>query len=203
MDVSPEILQIVVALAAGVALSASCGFRVFIPPLIMSLASMAGFVDLPPDFAWLGTWQAALALGAAALLEIAAYYIPAVDNLLDTVSAPASAIAGTVLTAALLGGDISPALRWTLAAIAGGGTALTVSSGTAAARGASTATTGGLGNGLLATGEIAASAGLSILSLALPVLALVVAVILVIVAFRLIKKMRDKLAQRRQPTAPY
>lgn len=194
MDISPDTLQLLIALAAGIALSASCGFRVFIPPLIMSVASMAGFVDLDGSIAWMGSGEATLALAIAAVLEVGAYYIPALDNLLDTISAPASAIAGTLLTAALLGGDISPGMRWILAVVAGGGTAFTVSSGTAAARGASTVTTAGCANHLLATGELIVSTVLSIISLLLPIMGLIIAVALVFVAFRLISRMRKRLS---------
>ena len=192
MDISPDILQVLLALAAGVSLSASCGFRVFIPPLIMSLASMAGGLDLSQDFAWMGTWQAALAFGAAALLEVAAYYIPAVDNLLDTIAAPASAIAGTVLTAALLGADVSPAARWILAAVAGGGTALTVSAGTAALRGASTSTTAGCANHLLSTGELIVSTLMSVISILLPLLGVTLAAILVCAAIHMLNQARKR-----------
>ena len=184
LEASPDIVQIIVALAAGIALSASCGFRVFIPPLIVSIASMMGLVNLSPDLAWMGTWQAALVFGSAAVLEVAAYYIPAVDNVLDTISVPVATIAGTLLTAALLGVDIPPAARWILAIIAGGGTALAVSSATTTARGTSTVTTAGLANPVLATGELAASVGLSIASVLVPVFALVLVVVLVVLLVR-------------------
>jgi hypothetical protein len=192
MEASPEVLQVVIALVAGIALSASCGFRVFIPPLIVSLASMAGFIDLGADFGWMGTWQAALVFAVAAVCEIAAYYIPALDNLLDTIAVPAAAIAGTILTASFITGDVGPAARWVLAVIAGGGTALTVSGGTSAIRGASTVTTAGLGNGLVATSELMASVVLSILSLLAPVFALVLAIIAVAIAFRVARRVRKK-----------
>lgn len=193
MEAAPEVLQVVIALVAGIALSASCGFRVFIPPLVVSIASLAGFIDLGDSFAWMGTWQAAVVFGAASVLEIVAYYVPALDNLLDTVAVPAAAVAGTVLTAALFVGDVPPAVKWVLSAVAGGGTAIAVSSGTAAIRGASTVTTAGLGNGVVATGELGASAGLSIVSLALPVLGLVLAVIAVVIAFKVARKARDRI----------
>ena len=199
MEASPEVLQVVAALVAGIALSASCGFRVFVPPLIVSLASLLGFVDLGSSFAWMGTWQAAVAFGLAALLEIAAYYIPAVDNLLDTVAVPLSAVAGTVLTASLFTGDIPPAVQWVLAAVAGGGTAVAVSSGTSAIRGASTVTTAGLGNGLVSTGELGASVGLSIVTLVLPLLGLVLAVVAVIIAFRVARGVKRRMLGEEQP----
>lgn len=184
VDLSSDVVQIIIALAAGIALSASCGFRVFVPPLIVSIASMLGMVNLSPDLAWMGTWPAALAFGSASLIEVAAYYIPALDNLLDTISVPVATIAGTLLTAAVLGVDIPAAARWILAVVAGGGTALAVSSGTAAVRGASTVTTAGLANPLVSTGELAASAALSVLSIALPILALAIVVVLVVVLVR-------------------
>lgn len=195
MDFSSETIQVVIALAAGISLSASCGFRVFVPPLIVSLAALAGMVDLSPDLAWLGTWPAAIAFGSAVLVEVGAYYIPALDNLLDTISVPAATLAGTLLTAAMLGVDIPPAARWILALIAGGGTALAVSSATATARGASTVTTAGLANPVLSTGELAASAGLSIMSILLPLLALALAVVLVILLVRWLTNRRRRTSQ--------
>ena len=190
-----QLAQIAMALAAGIGLSASCGFRVFVPPLIMSLASMAGFMELGENFAWMGTWQAALAFGVASVVEIAAYYIPALDNLLDTISTPLSAIAGAVITAAMLGGDMSPALRWILAAIAGGGSALVTSTTTSTIRAVSTTTTGGLANGLFSTLEAGTSTVLSVVAIALPIVGLV----LTIVLFFLIRKaIRSRSAARKR-----
>ncbi|ACV23789.1 Uncharacterised protein [Slackia heliotrinireducens] len=191
MDAS-QIAQIALALALGVSLSASCGFRVFIPPLILSGASMAGFVDLSSDFAWMSTWQATLGFATAAVAEVAAYYIPAVDNLLDTIAGPASAVAGAVMTAALIGGDVDPALRWALAAIAGGGTAFATTSSTAPIRAASTTATAGLGNGLFSTLEAVVATLLSIVAIALPVLGFVLAVVIVVTVAQSIGRIRSK-----------
>ena len=149
-------------------------------------------MQLSPDLAWMGTWPAAVAFGSAALLEVAAYYIPALDNLLDTLAVPAATIAGTLLTAAMFGNDMSPGLRWMLAIIAGGGTALTVSTSTAAARGASTVTTAGMANPVLSTVELITSTVLSILTLLLPIFGLVVAIVLVVALLRWRKRRAAK-----------
>ncbi len=191
MDMA-QIAQVALALAAGIGLSASCGFRVFLPPLLVSLASMAGFVDLGEDFAWMGTWQAAVAFGVAALVEITAYYIPALDNFLDTISVPLSTIAGLGITAALLGPDMSPALRWILAIIAGGGTAIATSTTTAGIRAASTTTTAGLGNGLFSTLEAGTSTILSIIAIALPSVGVIVVILLFVLIRRLVRKLRNR-----------
>src|ERR1041385_1224119 len=106
----------------GVGLSAACGFRVFVPLLVVSIASATGQLHLASGFDWMGSTGALIAFATATALEIAGYYVPWVDNILDTVASPAAVIAGTVLTASLVG-DISPFLKWTLAVIAGGGVA--------------------------------------------------------------------------------
>ncbi len=107
---------------AGVGLSAACGFRVFIPPLIIAIAAKAGHVNLVTEFAWMGSDIALVAFGLASVLEVVASYIPWLDNALDTIAAPVAVVAGTITSAAVFG-DMSPWLKWTLAAIVGGGAA--------------------------------------------------------------------------------
>ena len=159
------------ALCLGVTLSAAAGFRVFVPPLIMSLGAIYSDLPLASEFEWLGTYPAAIALGMATVIEILAYYIPVVDNLLDTIEIPIAVAVGTILTAASLG-DVDPLLQWTLAVVAGGGTAGIIDSFTAITRLASTGVTGGVGNPLFATAEALSSAVLSLLALLVPFLAI-------------------------------
>ena len=177
------------ALLTGIGLSAACGFRVFVPMLVVSIASHAGYLELAPGFEWIGSYPAMGAFGVATVLEIGAYYIPWLDNLLDTVATPAAVIAGTVLTASVVG-DLNPFLRWSLALIAGGGVAATVQGATVAVRGASTATSGGLLNPLASTGELAGSTATAVLAVAAPVLAVLLVVGLFILIARLALRRR-------------
>ncbi|HEY9771206.1 MAG TPA: DUF4126 domain-containing protein [Coleofasciculaceae cyanobacterium] len=160
-------MEIIVALCLGITLSAACGFRVFVPPLAMSLAAMYGHFPLSSNFEWLGTKEAAIALLFATILEVSGYYIPIVDNLLDTVQIPLAVGIGTIITAATLG-HTDPVLQWTLAAIAGGGTAGIIKTLAGLTRLASTGVTGGLGNFIIATIEAIGSISLSILGLTFP-----------------------------------
>ena len=160
-------MEIIIALCLGITLSAACGFRVFVPPLAMSLAAIYGHFPLSSGFEWLGTTEAAIALSIATLLEISAYYIPLIDNLLDTVQIPLAVGIGTVITAATLGHS-DPVLQWTLAAIAGGGTAGLMGTVASFTRLASTGLTGGLGNFIVATIEAVGSVSLSILGITFP-----------------------------------
>jgi hypothetical protein len=117
----------------------------------------------------MGSTAGLIAFGTATVLEIAGYYIPWVDNLLDTLASPAAVIAGTLVTASMVA-EMSPFLKWTLAVIAGGGVAGLVQGTTVLTRGASSATTGGLANPILATAELGGSLITSLLSLVVPVL---------------------------------
>lgn len=167
-----EAAETILSLCLGVGLSAACGFRVFVPLLIASLAAHAGHLKLSAGFDWLGSDAAVIALGIATVLEIGAYYIPWLDNALDTVATPAAVIAGTLITASVAT-DMSPMLKWTLAVIAGGGSAALVQTGTVLVRAASTATTGGLANPLIATAELGGSVGMTLLAIAVPLAAVV------------------------------
>jgi hypothetical protein len=170
-------MELFISLALGIGLSAACGFRIFVPLLVMSAAANTGYLELADNFAWVGTYPALLAFAVATLLEVLAYYIPWVDNLLDSVATPTAAVAGTLVTAAVIT-DMDPWLRWTLAVIAGGGTAGIVQAGTAVLRGFSSMATGGLGNFLVATGELIGAVTTALLALFWPFVALLVVVVL-------------------------
>lgn len=182
--------EILTATAMGIALSACCGFRVFIPVLAASLAGRLGVVTLPADMAWMTSVPALVAFGLAAVLEIAAYYVPLVDNLLDTIATPLSVGAGTMLASSLLPlTDGEPLLRWGAALVAGGGAAGTIQVGTGLLRLISSKATATAGNPLVATTENVAAIGGSVFSFILPVvLALVLLVVVVWVLSKLVRR---------------
>jgi len=187
MDIASSIL-------VGVGLAAACGFRVFAPLLVVSAASLAGYLPMAGGFEWIGSWPALLAFATATLLEIGAFYVPWLDNLLDGVAAPAAVLAGVTVVACSLT-EVDPVLKWGIAIIAGGGAAGGIHALTATVRGGSSAATAGLANPVVATVETASSFLLSALSLLLPVLAVLIVLVLLFVAFRLVWK----LLKRRRP----
>lgn len=138
--------------------------------LVMSVAAYTGHLTLGSGFLWLASPAALVMLSVAALLEILAYYIPGVDNLLDALATPAALIAGTVVSAAVMT-ELPPIVKWTTAIIAGGGAAGLTQGLTSLLRAKSTLTTAGLGNHLIATGEIGGALLLALLALAAPLLA--------------------------------
>lgn len=164
--------EMVTAVIMGIGLAAACGFRVFVPMFIASIAVRGGAFEVTANFDWIGTMPAMVTFGTASVLEIAAYYVPWVDNLLDTIATPASVIAGSLMAATFITG-MDPWAHYALAAILGGGSAGVVQLGTVAVRAASSTVTGGAGNHLVSTGEAAASTSLAVMALVAPVLALV------------------------------
>jgi len=178
-------LDLLHAVLVGVGLSAACGFRVFVPLLGVSIAALAGYLSLSPEFAWLGTWPVLLALAVATALEVSAYSVPFIDHLMDVIAAPAAIVAGTLLMASMLG-DTSPFLKWSLAVIAGGGAAGIVQAGSMALRGGTTLLTGGFGNFLVAALEFCGAIVMTVLALLLPLLAIVGLVVMVFVLIHMI-----------------
>lgn len=163
-------MDTLLSIGIGIGLSAACGFRIFVPPLVMSIAALSGVLQLAPGFEWIGTYPALVAFAVATGIEIAAYYIPWVDNLLDTVSTPTAIAVGTWITAALVPNS-DPLLQWTLAVIAGGGSAGIIQTFMGMTRLSSTALTGGIGNSVVSTIESLGSVILSVLAVLVPFLA--------------------------------
>jgi len=162
--------EMILTILMGIGLSAASGFRIFIPFLVISIASLSGNLSLGESFTWIGTVPALITFSVATVLEIAGYFIPWIDNLLDTIASPAAVVAGIILMASVVSG-MSPLLQWTLAIIAGGGIAATVQTLTGVTRAASTVSTGGIGNPAVSTAELGGSLTLSLMSIFIPVIA--------------------------------
>lgn len=187
-------METLIAVLVGLGLAAAAGFRVFVPLLAVGLAARYTELPITEGFAWMGSTTALAVFGGATVVEILAYYVPWIDNLLDTVATPAAVVAGAVLTAAVVT-DVDPVLRWSLAIVAGGGTATIFQGLTAGTRGISTLATGGVGNFLVSTVEWVFSVVLSILAVVVPVVAaIVVALLLAWAALRAARRRPARVA---------
>ena len=182
--------DVILALCMGLGLAAASGFRVFLPPFLLSIAVRADAVDVDltnSSLEYFDSNVAVILLGVATIAELAAYYVPWVDNLLDSIASPAAIIAGTGMTAIVLGGT-DPVIQWALAIIAGGGVTAAVQGATVVTRGVSTAITAGIGNPVVSTGENIASLILSILAIFLAPLAAFLALILLAMIVKMMAK---------------
>lgn len=199
MDAEP--MTFFTSIAAGLGLAAACGFRVFIPLLVTSIAANSGQLTLSSGFEWIGSYPAMASFGVATALEIASYYIPWVDNLLDSVATPAAVVAGAVVSASVFS-DMDPFLKWSLAIVAGGGAAGTVQGATVLVRGASSVATGGLGNPGVSTAEAGGSIATAGLAVVLPFVALGLVVLLVASFIGLIIRRRRRKKEAAAATTP-
>jgi Domain of unknown function (DUF4126) len=166
-------METFISIAIGLGLAAACGFRVFLPLFLISVASRAGFLSLAGSFDWMGSTPALLAFGTATALEIAAYFIPFVDNLLDSVATPAAIVAGALATFTQVG-DMNPVLAFSVATVGGVGAAGAVQGLTTVARQLSSLATAGFGNPILAVFEAGGALLMSVLAVFVPFLAVFV-----------------------------
>jgi large-conductance mechanosensitive channel len=190
--------ELITAVAIGIGLSASAGFRVFVPMLVAAIAAKTGILPLNESFQWLSSWTAIVILGTATVVEITAYYIPFVDNLLDTIATPLAVVAGTLLLTSVLPID-SSLMRWITGAAVGGGSAAVVQSGSALTRLTSTKLTAGAGNPVVATVENVAATGTSILSLVIPFFIVALFLLLIIFIFTRIRRKLRKNSESSKP----
>lgn len=182
------------AISLGLGLAAASGFRVFLPPLLLSGAINIGLIEASGQLSLLDGWGAFSVLLIAVILEIGSYLIPWLDNLLDVVATPAAVLAGVGMMGSVIGAetDYDPIVQWTVAAIGGGGVAGTVQTGTVATRALSTGTTGGLANPIISVGEAVMAIVVTVLALLAPLLCLVLVFAGTFYALRLIGRARNK-----------
>jgi Domain of unknown function (DUF4126) len=180
--------DLLLSIALGVGLAAAVGLRVFLPMLVLSIAAHTGHVPLSNGFAWLASTAALIMLSVAALLEVLAYYVPGVDNLLDVLATPAAIVAGIVVSAAVMT-EPTPMVKWSTALIAGGGAAGLTQGLSALVRAKSTLLTGGLGNHVLSSFELCGSLLLALLALFAPLAAVAIVAIGACGALRVMRRL--------------
>ena len=186
-----EYFEIIISIFLGIGLAAAVGFRVFLPLLILSLAGYYEVIPLNESWQWVGSITAVITMGIATVIEIFGYYIPWLDNLLDSIALPLATLAGTAVMVATVT-DLDPVVTWALAIIAGGGTAAAIKGNASAARLTSTTATAGVANPIIATVETAIAAVMSIASIFIPILAFIIVLFLFFLIFWFYKKLRKK-----------
>lgn len=180
------------SLGIGIGLAAAAGMRVFLPLLVLGIAARLQWLPVMDGFDWIASTPGMAALSAATVIEIAAFYIPWLDNALDVASGPLAILAGTFATAAMTT-DLPPTLHWAVAIVAGGGTAGAVKSVTSLVRLNSSLFTGGLGNAVVSTLELAGSLLTAIIAVVAPLIAVLVVVVGLFLCYRLSRRLTRRL----------
>lgn len=184
-------MVLIMSFFLGLGLATAAGFRVFLPLLALSIGAHFNLISLSESWAWVGSLSVILALSIASVFEVLAYYIPWVDNILDSISVPLAAVAGTLLMAVVIT-DVSPFVQWGLAIIAGGGAASTISATTATTRMASSVATAGVGNSIVSTIETATAFFLSAVSILIPFLGFLMVMLIFFFIYKAYKSFKDR-----------
>lgn len=188
MNIEPNTI---ISIFLGIGLAASVGFRIFLPLFALSLAAYFGVWELNESWQWIGSLAALITFGVATVVEIFAYFIPWVDNVLDGLALPLAGIAGTAVMVSTIA-NLDPVVTWSLAIIAGGGTATAIKGANATGRLTSSATTGGLANPIVSTLETGTAVVVSTASILVPPIAAILVIIILLIIFSIYRKLRPK-----------
>ena len=185
--------SIILAVLLGLGLSASTGLNTFIPLLLLSAAArfnIAG-IELGEKFGWLTSDVGLTVLIIAAIAEIVADKIPAVDHFLDTAGTFVRPGVATLATVSVLTGvDVDPTVAAITGFIVGTPTALGFHTLKAGTRVASTAATLGCANPVLSLIEDVISFCFSILAIFAPILVPIALLLVGVVLWQIVKRAR-------------
>ncbi|MFN4905400.1 MAG: DUF4126 domain-containing protein [Planctomycetota bacterium] len=188
-------MQLVASIVIGICLSAACGLKVFVPPLVAGLAHKAGVLSLSEHTQWLGTWPAISALAIAVVCEFVGFCIPVFGNLLDIIATPASVVAGAFLMSSQVETS-SPLVNWSLAIAGGGVTSGLVATIMAAIRSGASIVSAGISNFFVALFELASAAIITVLTLFAPLICLALVILLVLGLLRAVMHFRKLVKDR-------
>ena len=180
--------DLVFAAAAGIAIAAACGLRAFLPLLALSLGVRFDLVHVDHAAAWIASTPVMVTLVWAAVLEIAADKVPAIDHLLDLVGTGLRPAAAALAAWCTFEG-LHPALAIAAALVLGGG-AMGLHVAKAKVRLGSSMLTMGGANPVLSFVEDAIAGGISALALLAPIAAVVAAGMVVWVLRRMFRAPR-------------
>jgi hypothetical protein len=178
MNGFPLTTDALAGVAIGFGLAAAAGFRIFVPLLAAAIAAKTGVLTLSPGFEWLAATPALWALGTATVLEVAAFSVPWLDQLLDLIATPAAMLAGMLAAAGVIV-ELPPLLKWSAVLLAGGAAGVTQGA-TVFTRFKSTTLTGGAGNPVVSSLELFSAVLTSVLAIFLPLLTFVGVMLLMV-----------------------
>lgn len=107
------------AILMGLALSAVCGLRAFLPLFLISVLGALGKLELAEAYAWIASPAALTTFGLAVIVELVADKIPMVDHALDSLSLILKPAAAALVTASMIT-DFDPLLALVLSLLTGG-----------------------------------------------------------------------------------
>jgi hypothetical protein len=189
-------LSLLLAGGAGILLAASAGLRAFLPLLGLGLAARLLDWPIATPMQWLATDAGLIGLTVAALVEVVADKVPAVDHVLDMVHTVVGPLTGA-LVAFTAWGELPTAPGMILALALGAPLAGGVHLIAATTRVKSSVLTAGAANPAVSVAEDGLSLSAIVVALLAPLLALIAATVVVLLVARFVLR-----RQRKPPPAP-
>lgn len=180
---------ILTAMLTGICLSAASGFRIFIPFFIISLTSNLYGIPELLSLHGIGSLTAMYLLLALSIIEVAGYYNPWIDNMLDLFATPLSLAAGIYL-ASIFFVNMNPVLKWILSILIGGGVSINIQLMTVKGRALASSFKSGSGNAVFSSIELFSAIIISVLAIYAPLLSFIVILFIVylIIKYIIIKR---------------
>jgi hypothetical protein len=144
---------VLTCVALSIALAACAGLRACLPLFLAGALARFGLFTLGPSYAFLSSTRALVIVGIAALLEMVADKVPALDHALDVAGTVLRPAAGALLAASVFGRITDPMVSLGLGIIVGAPAALVPHAAKSGLRAASTVATLGFANPLLSVFE--------------------------------------------------
>jgi hypothetical protein len=182
----------------GLGLSAAAGLNAYIPLLLVGLlARFTGVITLPEPYRWIQSGWALTVVALLLLAEVVLDKVAVVDHVNDLVQTLVRPTVGGVVFAATAAAERADASTWMqehqwVGVLAGVVVAALVHAGKATARPLVNVSTVGVGTPVVSAAEDAASLGVSLVAVFLPVLVLVVLALLAWAGFALVRRARRR-----------
>tara|TARA_B100000674_G_scaffold252660_1_gene208377 strand:- start:509 stop:1087 length:579 start_codon:yes stop_codon:yes gene_type:complete len=183
-----QVFEYLIILSSAFVLASACGFRVFVPPMLISLIYKLGIIELNETWNWLRNPWVFSILAIATLIEVFAYYLPWLDHLLDVFSTPSAIAAGTLLSAISLEG-VNPSLQWFLAVVGGGSSAAIIQASSVSIRLASSLSSAGFGNLLISSIELFFAISIVLIVIFFPIFSLLFIFFFVLLAKKVLRRL--------------
>jgi len=190
------LLEWLPSIGLAIGLAACAGLRAWLPLLLTGVLARAGYVEIGPSFAFIGSTKALVVFGVATLIEMIGDKIPSVDHALDAIGTVLRPAAGALLAASVLWKIEEPLLAVAIGVAVGAPSALVPHAAKSAFRMLSTTLTAGLANPIVSLLEDAIALGLFALAILLPLLA---AIFVAFLAAVLVRRSRDRHTATPQP----
>jgi EAL domain-containing protein (putative c-di-GMP-specific phosphodiesterase class I) len=199
-------LEGMLASLTGLGLSAAAGLNAYIPLLLVGvLARFTDVITLPEPYRWIQSGWALAVVSVLLVAELILDKVAVVDHVNDVIQTLVRPTVGGVIFAATTAASQADSSAWMrdhpwVGVLLGVAVAGVVHATKATARPLVNATTVGTGTPVVSAAEDAASLGMSLIAVFLPVLVVVVLLLLAWAAYSLVRRSR---ARRRRRSAAY